>query len=56
VVMTGPSAAALCELSAATPPRALRGQTSAASPKPTQGWSVAPVVRPGRPSPSVEAL
>jgi hypothetical protein len=56
VVMTGPNPAALCALSTATQPRAIRGQTSIASPKRTQAGSVAPVVRPGRPSPSVEAL
>jgi hypothetical protein len=56
VVMTGPSAAALCALSTATPPRALRAQTEIASPKRTQAGSVAPIVRPGYPSPSVEAL
>jgi hypothetical protein len=56
VVMTGPSAAAVCALPTATPLRALRAQTSIASPQRTRAGSVAPVARPGRPSPSVEAL
>jgi len=56
VLMTGPSAAALGALSTATQPRAIRGQISIASPKRTQAGSVAPVVRPGRPSPLEEAL
>jgi hypothetical protein len=55
VLMTGSSAAALCALLGATQPRTLRGQTAILSPKRTQAGSVAPEVRPGRPSPSVEA-
>ena len=56
MVMTGPNPAALCALSTATQPRALRAQTSVASPKRTRAGSVAPVARPGHPSPLEEAL
>ena len=55
-LMTGPSAAALvCAFDGHTA-TGTSGQTSIASPKRTQAGSVAPVVRPGRPSPLVEAL
>jgi hypothetical protein len=56
VVMTGPSAAAVGALATAAPLRALRAQTSAASPQRTRAGSVAPVARPGHPSPLEEAL
>ena len=56
MVMTGPNPAALCALSTATQPRAIWGQTPIASPKRTRAGSVAPVARPGHPSPLEEAL